>query len=138
MTAIKVNDVFTSKGRSEAKFNATVLMVTDLPEGTFITYKTKYLNWGSAVSTVKTTLKDTFLLYYEKKATFFETSKAYQYRDAWVKDIYYPQEIFTVSFPVTPSYREMARAVVIKSDGTRYMTMLTKGDFESMKEVPKR
>lgn len=138
MTAIKVNDVFTNRGRSEAKFDATVLMVTDLPEDTFITYRTKRLSWGNLISTVETASKDSFLIYYKKKATFFETSKAYQYRDAWVKDIYYPQEIFTVSFPVTPSYREMARAVVIKSDGTRYMTMLTKGDFESMKEVPKR
>lgn len=119
-------------GARAATARAVIKMVSVVDGKTFITFEfASTSKYGKESRGVATYEKTDFLYYYKEAEDFFVAGGEYKSGT----HTYYVQEIFTISSPVTASYRKQARAVVIDSRGRRWMDMLNIGDFKYAKRV---
>jgi hypothetical protein len=135
VTAIKVGDKFILSDARSPEYPATVVAVTDVPSGTYVTFKYSRSEEGLIVDRVTTLTQDQFLLRYKKAPSFFRAGRVYQYkRDTERRESYYIEEIYRLPNPVIEDERECARALGVYPSGKQFMRMLNARDFRVMKE----
>lgn len=106
--------------------------VTQVEGNTFFTYeKTERDYSGKTVTRLATAEREAFLAAYTEKESFFKVGGQYKANGY----TYYVQEVYAISNPVNEHHRKQARAIIIDSNGKRWMEMLNKYDFTHVTRV---
>jgi len=125
MTQIEVESEWAGKLGGNAGHKVKVRYVTEVDGIEYVTYEKIIPGRRTILATVDSIA---FIGSFEKKDSFFEVGGTY--RSPGSRVTLYVQEVFTVSNPIHPRARRMARAVFINENGKRWMQMVDVDDFD--------